>query len=200
MRRFLPFYAKFASENIAAVDKTFSAFYTFFVRSLLSKSLTDGKRTMKDFEQLYNTYGGRLYAFCLTLTKDRNDAEELAAETLFRAVQKASFRGESDFFTWLCAIARNLFLTEEKKRKRRAKPNPPPDFDSALEDREDAVRILLAMNSLEEPYRGVFFLRTVGALPPENIARIYQKTVNWVYVVYHRAKLKILEKMEGPRE
>lgn len=155
---------------------------------------------MKDFEQLYNTYGGRLYAFCLTLAKNKSDAEELAAETLFRAVQKESFRGESDFFTWLCAIARNLFLAEEKKRRRRAKPDPPPDFDSALQDRDDATGILLAMNALEEPYRGVFFLRTVGALPPENIAKIYKKTVNWVYVVYHRAKLKILEKLEENRE
>ena len=156
---------------------------------------------MKDFEELYKKYNNRIFAFCLTLTRNRAEAEELAAETFFRAIERhKEFRGDSDFGVWLCSIARNLFLNEEKKKKRKLKAEPPPDFDSALEDKEDAARILIAMNSLEEPYRGVFFLKVIGKMDGKNIGKIYGKSENWVYVTYYRAKLKIIEKLEADNE
>lgn len=156
---------------------------------------------MKEFEALYTQYYKKIYAFSLTLTRNRDDAEELTAETFFRAVQnEKKFRGDSDFGVWLCSIARNLFLNAERKRKRKLKYEPPPDFDSAMEDREDAQRILLAMNALEEPYRGVFFLKVIGKTSPKDIGKVYGKTENWVYVTYYRAKLKIIEMLEGNDE
>ena len=156
---------------------------------------------MKDFEELYKKYNKKIFAFCLTLTRNGAEAEELAAETFFRAIQRyKDFRGESDFGVWLCSIARNLFLNEEKKKKHKLKPEPPPDFDAEIEDKENAARILVAMNSLEEPYRGVFFLKVIGKLDGKNIGKIYGKSESWVYVTYYRAKLKIIEKLEADNE
>ena len=55
------------------------------------------------------------------------------------------------------------------------------------------------MNALEEPYRGVFLLRTIGGAEYEEIAGIHQKSESWARVTFHRARLKILEKLEESR-
>ena len=153
---------------------------------------------MKDLEKLYEEYHDRLYAFCLTLTRNTDEAEELAAETFYRAVLNyRKFRGNSDVGTWLCSIARNHYLTEQKKKKRRAAIEPPSVSFSDIEDKEDSQRILVAMNQLEEPYRGVFVYRVIGGMENEEIGRLYGKNANWAYVTYYRAKLKIIKILEN---
>ena len=154
-------------------------------------------RPMKDFEEFYNAHYPGLYAYCVTLTRNRADAEDLAAEAMYRAIRLADkFRGDCKGGTWLCSIARNLFLTQYKKRKRpQPLPEPPEELFSSS-DKEDGKEILLSMNALEEPYRGVFLLRTIGGAEYEEIAGIYQKSESWARVTYHRARLKILEQWE----
>lgn len=153
---------------------------------------------MKDLEALYEEYHDKLFAFCLTLTRNSDEAEELTAETFCRAIAHyGKFRGESSVGTWLCSIARNKYLTDQKKiKKRKTLYEPSPDSFAALEDREDAHRILIAMNRLEEPYRGVFVYRVIGKMDSAEIGRLYGKTANWAYVTYSRAKLKIIQMLE----
>ena len=153
---------------------------------------------MKDLEQFYEENYPRLYAYCVTLTRNRADAEDLAAETMYRAIRHADkFRGDCPVGVWLCSIARNFFLTQEKKRKRPPPlPDPPEDLFSG-DEKEDVKEIILHMNALEEPYRGVFLLRTIGKAEYGEIAKIYEKSESWARVTYHRARLKIIEKVGG---
>ena len=153
---------------------------------------------MKDLEQFYEENYPRLYAYCVTLTRNRADAEDLAAETMYRAIRHADkFRGDCPVGVWLCSIARNFFLTQEKKRKRPPPlPDPPEDL-FAGDEKEDVKEIILHMNALEEPYRGVFLLRIIGKAEYGEIAKIYEKSESWARVTYHRARLKIIEKMGG---
>lgn len=153
---------------------------------------------MKDLERFYEENYPRLYAYCVTLTRNRADAEDLAAETMYRAIRHADkFRGDCPVGVWLCSIARNFFLTQEKKRKRPPPlPDPPEDLFSG-DEKEDVKEIILHMNALEEPYRGVFLLRTIGKAEYGEIAKIYEKSESWARVTYHRARLKIIEKMGG---
>lgn len=155
---------------------------------------------MKDLEQFYEENYPRLYAYCVTLTRNRADAEDLAAETMYRAIRHADkFRGDCPVGVWLCSIARNFFLTQEKKRKRPPPlPDPPEDL-FAGDEKEDVKEIILQMNALEEPYRGVFLLRTIGKAEYGEIAKIYEKSESWARVTYHRARLKIIEKMGGTK-
>lgn len=154
-------------------------------------------RPMKDFEEFYNAHYPGLYAYCVTLTRNRADAEDLAAEAMYRAIRHAGkFRGDCKVDTWLCSIARNLFLSQEKKRKRPPPPPEPPEELFAGDDRENVKEIVLLMNALEEPYRGVFLLRTIGQVEYGEIARVYEKSESWARVTYHRARLKILEQWE----
>lgn len=152
-------------------------------------------------EKLYETYYMRVFSFVMTLAGDRSQAEEITQETFFRAFSKQrDFRGDSDEATWLCAIAKNLFLDEKRRHSRFGElPEELPDAGRSLEqaaaDRDSSFRIHMALHALEEPYREVFELRIFGELSFREIGMIFQKTENWARVTYHRAKLKLQERM-----
>jgi RNA polymerase sigma-70 factor (ECF subfamily) len=157
--------------------------------------------TQDKSEKLYEAYYMRVFSYVMTLAGDRPQAEEITQETFFRAFSKQSgFRGESDEATWLCAIAKNLFLDEKRRRSRYGElPEEMPDTGKSLEqaaaDRDSSFRIHMALHALEEPYREVFELRIFGELSFREIGMIFQKTENWARVTYHRAKLKLQERM-----
>ena len=153
-------------------------------------------------EKLYEAYYMRVFSFVMTLAGDRAQAEEITQETFFRAFSKRSdFRGESDEATWLCAIARNLFLDEKRRQgKQEALPEELPDTGKGIEqtaaDRDTSFRIHMALHALEEPYREVFELRVFGELSFREVGMIFDKTENWARVTYHRARLRLQERMD----
>ena len=153
-------------------------------------------------EKLYEAYYMRVFSFVMTLAGDRAQAEEITQETFFRAFSKRSdFRGESDEATWLCAIARNLFLDEKRRQgKQETLPEELPDTGKGIEqtaaDRDTSFRIHMALHALEEPYREAFELRVFGELSFREIGMIFGKTENWARVTYHRARLRLQERMD----
>ena len=156
-------------------------------------------------QKLYELCYMRVYSYVLTLTRDRSSAEELTQETFYRAMTaKKPFRGESGEVTWLCAIAKNLFFDETRKRGRE-QPLPEGDAPSgedlqqSVADADDAFRVHKAMHELNEPHREVFEMRVFGELSFRQIGAIFGKTENWARVTYHRARLKIQERM-GERD
>ena len=156
-------------------------------------------------QRLYETYYMRVYSFSMTLTGSKDLAEEITQESFFRAITaRKTFRGDSDEFTWLCAIAKNLFHDEMRRNARRSDaviPEEIPDSSSGLgeraADKDDSFRIHMILHSLDEPYKEVFELRCFGELSFRQIGTIFGKTENWARVTYHRARLKIQERMDS---
>ncbi len=160
--------------------------------------------TQDAFEKLYAACYMRVFSYVMTLAGDRSLAEEITQEAFFRAFSKQDgFRGESDEVTWLCAIARNLFLDESRRRARNS-PVPEDRADAAkgveqqVADKDASFRIHVALHAMEEPYREVFELRVFGELSFRDVGAIFGKTENWARVTYHRARLKLQERMDNP--
>ena len=154
-------------------------------------------------EKLYEAFYMKVFSYVMTLTKDRNDAEEITQETFFRAISTdKSFRGDSDSYTWLCAIAKNIFIDEKRRVSRQDDElnEELPDTNKAIEekltDRDTSLKIHLILHQLEEPYKEVFQLRIFGELSFAEIGSIFGKTETWARVTYHRARLKIKERMD----
>ena len=64
-------------------------------------------------EKLYEAFYMKVFSYVMTLTGNRNDAMDITQETFLRAISTSKeFRGESECYTWLCAIARNIFIDE----------------------------------------------------------------------------------------
>ena len=153
-------------------------------------------------EKMFQAYYMRVYSYALMLAGDSLQAEELTQEAFYRAMtaDKAAFAGRSDEVTWLCAIVKNLFYDELRRKKKIAEENPAAesgiDLEKAVIDKELSFQIHRILHDLEEPYREVFELRIFGELSFKEIAAIFQKTENWARVTYHRARLKIQERMD----
>ena len=63
---------------------------------------------MQAFNRLHDKYRDRLVKTLFRRIKDMDDAEDMAQESFIKAYEKIdSFRGESDFFTWLARIGIN---------------------------------------------------------------------------------------------
>ena len=154
-------------------------------------------------EKLYEAFYMKVFSYVMTLAKDRNDAEEITQETFFMAISTdKSFKGDSDSFTWLCAIAKNIFIDQKRHYARQDDElsEELPDMDKGLEeklaDRETSLRIHIVLHQLEEPYKEVFQLRIFGELSFAEIGSIFGKTETWARVTYHRARVKIKERMD----
>ena len=145
----------------------------------------------------------KVFSYVMTLAGDRNDAEEITQETFFRAIStEKSFKGESESFTWLCAIAKNIFIDEKRRVSRQDDelseelPDTNKGIEEKLTDRDQSLKIHLILHQLEEPYKEVFQLRIFGELSFAEIGSIFGKTETWARVTYHRARLKIKERMD----
>ena len=159
---------------------------------------------MLDAEKLYQTCYLQVYSYLMTLCRNRDLAEELAQETFLKAISaagNAAFRERSELRTWLCAIAKNLYLDELRRHRRDAELPEDllsgEDVAAAVEDADLSFRIHRALHTLEEPYKEVFQLRVFGELPFAKIGAIFGKSENWARVTYHRARLKLMERMDG---
>ena len=112
---------------------------------------------------------------------------------------KKQFKADSSEFTWLCGIAKHLAIDECRKNTKFTELDESistaTDIEKAAEDKETALQIHLILHELQEPYKEVFQLRVFGELSFSQIGLIFGKTENWARVTYHRARLKIQERM-----
>lgn len=156
------------------------------------------------FDQIYQKYFDAVYRYALSLSGNADLAEEITQETFFKALRSLDqFQGKSSIKSWLCAIAKNLWISELRKKKAQplddAMPIPDPAIgpEEAIARRDETMRIHRLLHHLEEPYREVFTLRTLGQLSFRDIGELFGKSENWACVVYHRARARIKERMEG---
>ncbi len=137
----------------------------------------------------------------MTIIKDQALAEEITQNTFFKAMtSKKQFEGRSSELSWLCGIAKHLAMDEHRKNARLSELDetvaaPSVDLEKETEDKDTALQIHLILHELQEPYKEVFQLRVFGELSFSQIGMIFGKTENWARVTYHRARIKIQERM-----
>lgn len=155
-----------------------------------------------NLEALYTAFFPKLYQFALSLTRSPAEAEEIVQETFLKALQHADkLPDDANLNAWLYRIARNVHISRLRKRKREvgdAALDVVPsgeDVEAKLTDQNQALHILRHLHTLEEPYKEVFTLRTLGDVGYREIAALFGKTESWARVTYHRAKLLLTERM-----
>lgn len=150
-------------------------------------------------ERLYRAYFTRVYRYALKLCGDQHTAEDVAAEAFFRAMTHLDgFRAASSPGTWLCAIARRVWLTRLRKEHRETPADPLPDaaVPDGLNERLAADEILLRVDALPPGMRDVFLMRADGGMSFREIGRLLGHTENWACVTYHRARGRLKKEWE----
>lgn len=157
---------------------------------------------METVEEIYQNYSQKVYVFLLSKTNSHELAEELTQETFFYAVNAIDkFKGNSSVLTWLCGIAKNLWLKYLRDNKLNKDIS---DFENVSQtiSAEDEVfiqwentEVLKLIHRLDEPIREVMYLRLIGELSFYQIGEIMGKKENWARVNFYRGKKRIIEEM-----
>lgn len=157
---------------------------------------------MKNMEEIYKDNYTIVYKYLLINCHNEDIAEELTQETFYRAVKNINkFKKGSKISTWLCKIAKNLWI-DEIKRKNKFKEIDENDFiipDNDVFANEDRIKLFGKIQKLDTETRDVIYLRLTGELSFKEIAQIMNKTENWVRVTFYRGKEK-LRKEENKNE
>ncbi len=182
----------------------------------LAEQLYQGDR--EALELLYQRYHHRLFNFILRMTGDRAIAEELLQETFLRlAESRRRYRRTASFRTYLYTIARNLCLDTLKSARWREHSLPgvgearaaPPDRQpaardvdphAALEAREQAEAVRLALLQLPPADREVLILSRYEGLRYEEIAKLLGTTTGAVKARAHRALEALRRRLESFRK
>ncbi len=144
-------------------------------------------------------YSRKVFLFLLSRTNNEHLAEELTQETFFQAVQGIDrFKGNSSILTWLCGIAKNVWLKYLKKHQEILSME---DAGLEIADTHDISiqweqkEILQLIHAMHEPVREVMYLRLISNLSFAEIGEIIGKTETWTRVTFFRGKQKIVKEI-----
>ena len=150
------------------------------------------------FEEAYKRYFYDVYNFLIGICGNSDIAEELTQETFFEAYRSLHrYNGKCKLYTWLCAIAKNMWFHYVRKHKNtviniealsETLLSEEPSPQDKAESEERLHEILKAINSLKTRQRDVFWMHSVGEMPFAEIADILGITENSAKVIYFRAK------------
>lgn len=162
-----------------------------------------GGESVKELDEIYEKYAGKIYLYILKLCGNESIAEEIMQNTFLKAIENAdSFEGRCEVTTWLCRIAKNEYLNFIKRRDNNNLPLEDERVDADgdimihLENKEAAVSVHKALHALAEPYREVFTLRVMGELSFRQIGELFDKNENWARVTFFRGKAKLIDKLK----
>jgi RNA polymerase sigma factor (sigma-70 family) len=152
---------------------------------------------------LFERHHGMLFNFLLRLTGDRQLSEDLVQEVFVRLLKyRHTYRGESQFTTWMFQIARNLRVDHFRKHRREddlnedeatefTSPDPTPG-DQIIQNQE-MRHLNKALDRLPREKREVLLLTRFHNLKHEEIAEILGCSVPSV-------KAKVFRAMQDLRE
>ena len=170
-------------------------------------------------ELLVDTYGDRVYRLTYRITGSNEDAEEATQDALWTAARKiASFKGESQFGSWLYRIAANAAY--QKLRTRRSKGReialddllpaldtdglhfePMDDWSPRVDDNavNGELREVLeqAIAELPADYRTALVMHDVEGMPNPDIAETLGISLPAVKSRVHRSRLFVRKKLAG---
>lgn len=157
---------------------------------LLARQAKEGSSAA--FGTLVHRYHGRVYAFLLTLTRHRQDAEDLTQETFLRAWNKFHhFDPSLPLLPWLFTIARRQSIAA--LRKCRPLPADLP-FPAEPEPANPAVWLWeTAKRELGPDAYSALWLHYREELPLKDVAGVLGKREGAVKVLLHRARKSLAD-------
>ncbi|TET72627.1 MAG: sigma-70 family RNA polymerase sigma factor [Candidatus Aminicenantes bacterium] len=162
------------------------------------------------FTELVRRFQEKIYHTILSLTRNQQDAYDLAQETFMHAYKSLrNFKQSSTFYTWIYRIAVNLTLNFLKRRKRDEKrevhvEDYSLDVKSAASTlspercsmkKELSRKLKEAIDSLPLIYRASFVLVVSQGLTHTQVAKVLRCSENTVSWRMHKARKMLQQKL-----
>lgn len=164
---------------------------------LVRGTLTGDSRA---FEKIVQRHTQRVFNFLYQMTRQRQDAEDLAQQTFIKAYHNLHrFDVSRPLINWLLTIARRSALNHFRSAKRwdeipndAASAEPSPDHSVEAQDATETLwaqaRRLLSQREFE-----ILWLRFAEELSTEDTARVAGLTQTHVKVIVFRARRQLLK-------
>lgn len=165
------------------------------------------------FGELVERYQDRLFNTLVRVLGSRDDASEVLQDAFVQAWSKlSSFRGTSQFYTWMYRVALNLACSHRRKHKRRQDQQSvdrmrelsgaePVDNslqpEHAMVRSEQAEMVQAALLSVSDEHRQILVLREIEDCSYDTIAEMLELPVGTVRSRLFRARLQLKEVLEG---
>jgi RNA polymerase sigma-70 factor (ECF subfamily) len=164
---------------------------------LLARQARDGSTAA--FGTLVHRYHARVYAFLLTLTRHRQDAEDLTQETFVRAWKKIDrYDPGQPLLPWLFTIGRRLSIAA-LRRSRPLPPELPFPADSAGTSESAALRLwAVAKHHLAPDAYSALWLHYREDMPLRQVGAVLGKREGAVKVLLHRARKTLADALRAP--
>ncbi|MHB1766352.1 MAG: sigma-70 family RNA polymerase sigma factor [Phycisphaerae bacterium] len=165
-------------------------------------------------------YGDLLFRYARLRVADRSTSEELVQETFLAALKgREDFKGQCEFSTWLVAILKHKIMDHFRRQERDQMDTLPEDGavdgmfssfgkwkriprrwhvepqDSAMES-EVLPAFQRCMEELPEPQRQAFALSVMDEQKSEDICKVLGVSMTNLYVLLHRARLRLRDCLE----
>ena len=161
-------------------------------------SLAKGNR--EALKIIYEKSINALYAYVLSLTKNKYDTEDVLQETYVSIAENAvSYHGGNKAMAWIFRIARNFTLMHFRKEKNKDSIHEVEEAVEAkysfsfVENADHRMLLESAMEILEEEERQILFLHAVAGWKNREIAEYLGKNLNTVLSKYQRSIKKLQE-------
>ena len=159
---------------------------------------------MRKIEKIYREYYDTVFKYLFCLTHDKEISEDLVQETFIRMIKNIDkFEGKSKLSSWLCEIAKKLWIDYLRKNKRKVELNENEELniqseqniENEYKEREDENKVFEKIKALDEISQKVMYLRIKGEMSFKEIGVVLGKSENWARVTFYRAKQKVKEEM-----
>ncbi len=161
------------------------------------------------FNDLLGMHEKRMYAVCLRMCGNHEDAQDCLQESMLRVYRAISgFKGQSSFSTWVYRVTMNTCLDELRKKKNKQTASldglldsgwsPSDDLDTPEHhaiavEKKQAIRSAIA--ELPEDMRSAVVLRDVEGFSYDEISGILGINVGTIKSRISRGREKLREKI-----
>lgn len=167
-----------------------------------------GQGAISSIGVLYERHRPLVYALCLRMTRNMSEAEDLTQEIFIALLNKAgSFRGDSQFSTWLYRFTMNHVLMYFRRATRRTEvfPYVADELDatrrlavSFAPQFLDRIALEAAVAELSPGTRSVFLKFDVEGYSHAEIARIFGFSPGNSKSQLHKARRKLRKLLRAP--
>jgi len=166
---------------------------------------------VRAFDALVRRFRPRIYALALHLSGSPSDADDITQEAFLQAYRHiGSFKGRSEFFTWLYRITMNRAFNVRRGQVRRGAgvPLDDPRIEAALEAdagkdprrqlelRETYTQLVHAMDALSPTLKGAVVLTQLQGLSQREAAVILETSEGAIAWRLHEARKRLRRELE----
>lgn len=182
-------------------------------RRLIAECL-QGRRAA--FGELVRRYQDRLYNAVYRVVDNPDDAYDVVQDAFLNAYQSLnSFKGDSEFFTWLYRIAFNTAISLKRKQRLTlsldsgrendavSEPADSSEFSqpgTGIERLEEEGRLHAALNRLSPEHRMVLVLKDLEGQKYEEIAEVLNVPIGTIRSRLHRARMELRDLLQPPAD